>query len=155
MIPKLEYRNQLINIPKQIYTNSSYSRTQKYILKQLANGKLQIQILYPESFDLVKYSIFFTMLHSRSRTTTTIIMNESIEHPPFDEWSFQLLEIYNKFIEINIYKISMKFKNYESINLRYLYYQNFMDVIYTYFVDILGKNDPLVKLIRHPFIKQL
>jgi hypothetical protein len=82
-------------------------------------------------------------------------MNESIEHPPFDEWSFQLLEIYNKFIEINIYKISMKFKNYESINLRYLYYQNFMDVIYTYFVDILGKNDPLVKLIRHPFIKQL
>lgn len=144
MIPILEFRNKRIRKPFKPTNFNKYAGIKEHILNQLSNGQVQIRIPTLHAQYLTKYASFFRIIHFESGTTN-LLMHESIEDPPIDEWSRELVEMYSRIIEINIYNISIRIQRNEAVTLNYLHYQNFMDVIYTYFVDTHSKDDVFLR----------
>lgn len=88
--------------------------------------------------DLLRYGDFFRIAHRDK--ILTILMNERILVKPIDEWSAQLVDAYNKVIEVNVLQITNQIiSNIKNGHLRFtveltsLHYQSFINNIYVHF----------------------
>lgn len=163
-IPILDYRKRsTLPPPPIIFNNFSLEKNfyeweatsidllhalQIKILNQVRNGNICFSIPIQNNlgrhhnirklFDA--YSDFITVIDVQPKKIK-FLMPESIESPPIDKWSNDLIQTYKFVIGYHIYKIDRRIKKNIKSSLQKLQYRNFMDVVYTYFVDTIGREN--------------